>query len=195
MIDASLLQCGDLKIHDKECLLNDFLDDLYDTGKELISAKQKDLNLIVSKGEENDFLIIADVKRLKQVFINLINNAINFTNYGHIEIGYRKISDDRIRFFVKDTGVGLGALSTEDLFKPFRPRLLTENSNVKKGAGLGLSVSRSLVNLMGGEMWPESAQGQGTCFYFTLPGKRNSFVKNQLQQISKLAKRNIASLF
>lgn len=195
MIDASLLQCGDLKLYDKECNINDLLDDLYDTSKELIYARQKNLNLIVSKGEIENPYLVTDVKRLKQVMINLINNAINFTHSGNIEIGYVKLNNNMFRFYVKDTGVGLGSLNGEELFKPFRPRVISESSNYKKGAGLGLSVSRSLIKLMGGELWPESVPDQGTCFYFTLPGKKNSFIKNHLKNISKISKRNIAIIF
>jgi signal transduction histidine kinase len=195
MIDASLLQCGDLKLYEKEFHLNDLMDDLYMSSKELLNARQKDLSLIVSKGEKNDFNLIADIKRLRQILINLINNAINFTPAGRIEFGYEKVRCNIIRFFVKDTGIGLGSVASEDLFKPFRPRVISENSSFKKGAGLGLALSNNLVNLMGGEMWADSVPDGGTCFYFTLPARRNSFLKNNLQQISKITKRNIASFF
>jgi signal transduction histidine kinase len=195
MIDASLLQCGDLKLYEKEFHLNDLMDDLYQSSKELLNARQKDLSLIASKGEKSDFYLIADIKRLRQILINLINNAINFTPAGHIEFGYVKLSSNMIRFFVKDTGIGLGSVTSEDLFKPFRPKVISEKCNFKKGAGLGLALSKNLVDLMGGEMWVESVPGEGTCFNFTLPAKRNSFIKNNLQQISKITKRNIASFF
>lgn len=193
MIDASLLQCGDLKLYEKEFHLNDLMDDLYQSSKELLNARQKDLSLIVSKGEKNDFFLTADIKRLRQILTNLINNAINFTPSGHIEFGYVKLGNDMIRFYVKDTGIGLGSVTSEDLFKPFRPRIMSEKSSFKKGAGLGLALSKNLVNIMGGDIWPESVPGEGTCFYFTLPARKNSFLKNHLQQISKITKRNIAS--
>ncbi len=195
MIDASLLQCGDLKLYEKEFHLNDLMDDLYQSSKELLNARQKDLSLIVSKGEKDDFFLTADIKRLRQILTNLINNAINFTPSGHIEFGYVKLDNEMIRFYVKDTGIGLGSVTSEDLFKPFRPRIMSEKCSFKKGAGLGLALSKNLVNIMGGDMWPESVPGEGTCFYFTLPVRKNSFLKNHLQQISKITKRNIASFF
>ena len=195
MVDASLLQDGDLKLLNKKCLINQLIDELYETYKELNSVKQKKLNLIVSKGENDDFELITDSERLKQVFKSLISNAIKFTNAGSIEFGYSKYKNNEIRFFVKDSGAGLGEIKQDDLFKPFHSRLYAEKHYINKGAGLGLSVSKSLVSLMGGSIWPESVSGRGTCFYFTLPGKNRFIIENKLQQIRTIAKRNIASLF
>jgi signal transduction histidine kinase len=191
MIDASLIQFGDMNLFDRECYLNDFLDELYETTRELISASRKELNLIVSKGENNDFFLLVDVKRLRQVLLNLINNAIRFSNNGQIEFGY-SVTENKVKFFVKDSGIGLGSVSDEDLFKPFRPRVLTEQ-RMKKGAGLGLYVSKGIINLMEGEIWPESLPGKGTCMFFTIPEKRSSSLRKKLKQLSKITKRNIAS--
>jgi two-component system, chemotaxis family, CheB/CheR fusion protein len=191
MIDASLIQFGDMKLYDRECYLNDFLDELYDETKELISSSSKKLNLIVTKGGSNEFFLSVDVKRLRQILLNLISNAISFTNSGQIEFGYTLV-DNKVRFFVKDSGIGLGPIKDEELFKPFRPRVLTEQ-RVKKGAGLGLYVSKGIVDLMEGEMWPESLPGKGTCMYFTIPEKRSSSMSKRLKQLSKITKRNIAS--
>lgn len=195
MVDASLLQEGDMKLLNKKCFLNDLIDDLHKTHKELSNVKQKNLNLIVSKGEDDDFFLVTDTDRLKQVFKSLIGNAIKFTDTGNIEFGYHKYKTNKIRFFVKDSGVGLETINREDLFKPFHSRLYTENGYMNKGVGLGLSVSKSLINLMGGDIWPESRSGKGTCFYFTLPGNNKSLLEKKIQQIKNIAKRNIASFF
>jgi len=195
MIDASLLQCGDLRIYNKECYLNDLLDDIYDSFKKLIDVRQKKLNLIVSRGEDNDYSIVTDHKRLRQVFNNLISNSIKFTNSGYVEFGYERYDRNKVRFFVKDTGSGLGSFSEDDLFKPFYSRLYSDNDNINKGAGLGLAVSKGLVELMGGELWPESVPGTGTYFYFTLPTEKNTFLKSRLKRLNSIIKRNIASFF
>ncbi|MFW5835394.1 MAG: sensor histidine kinase [bacterium] len=195
MIDASQLQSGDIKLYEKECYINDIMDDIYETYKESKSIKQKNLNLVVSKGEDDSFFMVTDFNRLTQIIHNLIGNATKFTNKGCIEFGYYKINRNKVRFYVKDSGIGLGSFENEDLFKPFRACPNHNNGGYLKGAGLGLSISKSLVELMGGEMWPESEQGKGTCFYFTVPVKRNTFFKTKLELINKISKRNIASLF
>jgi len=194
MIDASLIQCGDLRLFEKECCLNGLIDDLFDYYKDLWNVKQKKLNLIVSKGEDDDYCLLTDHKRVKQILNNLIGNAIKFTEKGYIEFGYSRSKNNKVEFFVKDSGVGFSGLSEEDLFKPFWSRLYKENGNLNPGAGLGLAVSKSLIELMGGEIWMESSPGRGTCFQFNLPEKRTSFIKRKFQQISAATKRNIASI-
>jgi signal transduction histidine kinase len=194
MIDASLLQCGDIKLNEKECPLNDLMDGLYENFKKSYDLRQKGLNLIVSKGEDNDYFVVADYKRLSQVIANLVGNAVKFTDTGYVEFGYERERNKTVRFFVKDTGIGLSPLSDDDLFKPFRSRTCTGNSNTKKGAGLGLTVSKKLIELMGGAIWQESTPGKGTSFYFTIPEKRHSYIRRKLNQIGTGAKRNIASL-
>ncbi len=195
MIDASLLQCDHLTLFKKECNVNNILDDLFDIYNKSTTVRHKKLNLIVSKGENNDFTIVTDYKRLKQVLHNLISNAVKFTNSGDVEFGYNRLKDDKVTFFVKDTGIGLGPLNHEDLFKPFNVGTNSDKFIIYQGAGLGLAVSKNLIKLMGGDMWPENVPEGGTCFYFTLPAKRNSFQKSKLQFISALTKFNIASFF
>ncbi len=195
MIDASQLQCGGIKLYDKECYVNDFLDEIYAQTLESKTINQEKLSLEVSKGEGDDFFILADYKRLKQILNNLIDNAIKFTKEGYVEFGYYTSSGNKITFFVRDTGSGLAALNKEELFVPFRSTINPKNNGALKGAGLGLAISKDLVGLMGGEIWPDSAPGKGTCFYFTLPIKKTSFLACKLQQVTTITKRNIASLF
>ena len=195
MIDASQLQCGGIKLYESELLVNDILDEILEKSKGSKNITHKKLGLAVSKGEDNDFSIYADHRRLKQIFYNLIDNAAKFTNNGHIEFGYFNGTGDQITFFVKDTGSGLGSLKKDDLFKPFRSEPSSKDNGSLKGAGLGLAISKSLAVLMGGEIWPESVNGQGTCFYFTLPVKKSTFLENKLNQIRTITKRNIASFF
>jgi signal transduction histidine kinase len=195
MIDASQLQCGGIKLYESELYVNDILDEILENSKASKNIAHKKLGLAVSKGEDNDFSIYADPRRLRQIFHNLIDNAAKFTNNGHIEIGYFQRIRGQVTFFVKDTGAGLGSLKKEDLFKPFRSESSSRNNGSLKGAGLGLAISKSLVVLMGGEIWPESVNGQGTCFYFTLPAKKHTFLENTLKQVRTITNRNIASFF
>ncbi len=194
MIDASQLQSGNIRLNDRECYLNDILDALHEETRETQDIKQKKLNLAAVKGEDDDFFIYADYKRLKQILYNLIDNAGKFTKKGHIQFGYYKSKGNKVTFFVRDTGEGLGLLDNDDIFMPFNTGKTLAGAPVK-GLGLGLSISKSLVELMSGEMWHESGPCKGSSFYFTLPVRKRTFLKNTYQHLSSLAKRNIASLF
>lgn len=196
MVDASLLQTGKLSLLEKKCYLNELIDNLLLTYRELPLVKNKNLKIIAVKAEDKGFSMVTDPDRLKQVFKNLISNSIKFTNTGTIEFGYHKYHNNKIRFYVKDSGIGLGSLNQENMFKPFHSRLCDENEHTgNKGAGLGLSVSKNLIDLMGGEIWPESRCPEGTCFYFTLPAGKSSVMDKKYDRIRDIAKRNIASFF
>lgn len=175
MVDASLLQCGGLKLFRNDCYLNDLLDDLQGAYKELLEKRQKKLNIKVAKGEDNGYFLVADSRRLRQVLRNLIGNAVKFTAAGFVEFGYHRWDHGKIRFFVRDTGSGIEPYIQKELFKPFQSRLHSGNDSLNKGAGLGLALSKRLVELMGGELWPESIPGEGTCFYFTIPAEKNNY--------------------
>ena len=195
MIDASQLQSGNIRLNYRECYLNDILDVLHEETSEIHGIKQKRLNLTAVKGEDDDFFIYTDYKRLKQILYNLIDNAGKFTKRGHIQFGYCKSKNNKVTFFVRDTGEGLGSLNKEDIFRPFNTGKKAMVGDSVKGLGLGLSISKSLVELMSGEMWHESGPCKGSCFYFKLPVRKSTFLKNTYQHLSTLAKRNIASLF
>lgn len=110
-----------------------------------------------------ELLIETDPDRLNQVLANLLSNASKFTTEGSITFGYDVRAND-IRFYVRDTGKGI---SPEDL-----PRLFTRFTKLDKftqGNGLGLSICKSIVERLGGEIGVESSPGSGTLFWFTLP--------------------------
>ena len=109
-----------------------------------------------------------DIIRIAQVLKNLINNAIKFTEEGKVEIGCMQgKSDSSIRFFVKDTGIGISEEHFEVIFDQFRQ---LDGSNTRKfsGTGLGLSICRGIVEAHGGKIWVESEPGKGAKFNFSL---------------------------
>jgi signal transduction histidine kinase len=195
MIDASQLQSGNIRLNEQECYLNEILDDIYHEARETQNIKQKKISLTVTRGEDDDFFIYADYKRLKQILYNLVDNAGKFTRKGFIQFGYSKGKNNRVTFFVRDTGEGLGLMNKDDLFRPFHTGNKPQGGEPARGLGLGLSISKSLVELMNGKMWHESGPCNGSCFYFTLPVKKNSLFRTTYQHLSTLAKRNIASIF
>jgi signal transduction histidine kinase len=107
--------------------------------------------------------------RMQQVFINLLNNALKFTDKGEITFGYTiPENENTIRFFVRDTGIGIPQAQQIIIFKRF---LQTREGEKQKynGTGLGLAISKGIVELMGGELQVDSKINNGSEFYFTLP--------------------------
>ena len=123
-----------------------------------------------SRGNIDKGLTIeSDTIRLKQVLSKLLDNAIKFTDSGHILLGCER-QEDYIVFFVEDTGIGLSDDKKEIIFELFR-KVEDNKLRLYRGTGLGLSLSQNLVKLMGGEIKVESAVGKGSRFYFALPIK------------------------
>jgi CheY-like chemotaxis protein len=129
---------------------------------------------------------MTDRSRLRQILTNLLNNAIKFTNAGHIKFGYQRINN-YLEFFVEDTGIGIPEELHEKVFEPFRQADL-EITNRYGGTGLGLTISRRLVELLGGKIRVESRQGNGSVFYFTLPFEQNT-LKNTAEEPKKIKKK------
>jgi PAS domain S-box-containing protein len=128
------------------------------------------LEIVLGEGDEHGLAILADEVKLRQIFINLIGNAIKFTHEGSISFGYDLVKEKTIRFFVKDTGIGILPEVQDKIFERFRQA----GENIQKkygGTGLGLAISKGQVDLMGGQIWVESEVGAGSVFYFEIPLK------------------------
>lgn len=172
IIDISKIESGQLKISNKAVRINLILDEIYSSFFHRIRGdapgeKLVDFNL--NKGNDSkDFTIVADDFRLSQVFNNLIGNAIKFTKEGHITFGYNLKDARHVEFFVSDSGIGIPNNKIRLIFDRFG-QVNEERSFQPTGTGLGLPISKSLIDLMGGEMWVESEVGKGSTFYFTLP--------------------------
>jgi PAS domain S-box-containing protein len=172
IIDISKIESGQLKISNKPVRINMILDEIYSSFFHSIRGdapgeKLVDFNL--KKGNDSkDFTIVTDDFRLSQIFNNLIGNAIKFTREGHITFGYTTEDNRHVEFFVSDSGIGIPHNKIRLIFDRFG-QVNQEPSLQPTGTGLGLPISKSLVNLMGGEMWAESEAGKGSTFYFTLP--------------------------
>jgi len=114
--------------------------------------------------------IFGDPTRLQQVLYNLLNNAVKFTSEGTIEFGVKLINDKTLEFYIKDSGIGVEEKDHKKIFEMFG-QADTSTTRSYGGSGLGLTISKRLVELMGGKMWVESESGKGATFYFTLPYK------------------------
>ena len=166
ILTASRIQTGQIVINNKPIHLNKLLADLYT----IYIQKVFDPKLILKVSTflpNSDDLIIIDETKLMEILINLLNNALKFTQEGLIDFGYT-IREKNLEFYVKDTGSGIKPELQNLIFERFAQADFTLSRNYG-GTGLGLSISRSFVELMGGKIWVESEQGKGSAFYFTIP--------------------------
>ena len=141
--------------------------DVNETCAEII----KSMSMKVSKGVELIFeepfpecYIYTDKNRFTQVISNFINNALKFTQQGSITLGYEQVSHQKIKFYVRDTGLGIPEEKQKSIFERF-----VKLNTFVQGTGLGLSICKSIVSQMGGEIGVDSTEGVGSCFWFTHP--------------------------
>jgi CheY-like chemotaxis protein len=135
-----------------------------------IRAKSKDFELQFKYGDDLPLYVRGDDRKLRQVLINLLNNAVKFTDQGSVILGVETEHRDRqtaLRFSVTDTGVGIPPDEQADIFKPFVQVIVNEHSG--EGSGLGLAISYEFVHILGGELKLESKPAQGSSFFFTVP--------------------------
>lgn len=171
LLDYSQIEFGKLKPEYSEFSLNEFLNEIVYEMEPLVI--QKKLKLLVNKKYDNDLRIYSDKEKLFQVFINLIGNAIKFTEEGFVEFTIIKEDTDYIRFIISDTGIGIAESEKEIIFEEFRQ---ADGSSSRKygGTGLGLSISKKIVELLGGNIWFESKLNVGTKFFVQIPLKSSS---------------------
>lgn len=130
-------------------------------------AAKKGLSLVLAETSTGETFINSDKTKVEQILANLIKNAIKFTKKGRVEFGYQ-LDNGLIQFYVKDTGIGIDPKLHDTVFKRF-VQIGAINGTFYDGAGIGLSISKAYVNLLGGSIWLESELGKGATFYFSLP--------------------------
>lgn len=131
-----------------------------------VRAEQKNLSFTCDAGEDLPAVVRGDALRLRQILLNLLANAVKFTDRGQVILRVKYVAPSRLCFAVKDSGVGIAAEQLESIFHPFEQ--MGESSRRAGGNGLGLAISRKLVRLMGGEIKVESELGEGSTFSFEI---------------------------
>jgi CheY-like chemotaxis protein/anti-sigma regulatory factor (Ser/Thr protein kinase) len=155
-----------MQVSIKETNINDLL--VYICNFFKPELEQKGLKISYVRGlSEKEAIILTDKEKIYAVLTNLVKNAIKFTWEGHIEIGY-SLKNNILEFYVKDTGVGIPFDQLSIIFERFRQGSESLSRNYE-GAGLGLSISKGYLEMLGGKIWLESTVGKGSCFYFSLP--------------------------
>lgn len=171
ILDFSKIEAGKLQLEKTSFDLKQLISQILDTF--IYKAKEKNIELKYHIDPQINTFIIGDPGRLQQILINLIGNALKFTDRGKIMVEIEKVSKDieiqKLKFSVIDTGIGIPEKEQEKLFKSFSQ--LNNNQYQKKGTGLGLAICQRLVELMEGEIGVNSTPGQGSTFYFTIPFK------------------------
>ena len=169
ILDFSKIEAGKLDMEAAEFDLMEILDNVANVIT--VKAQEKeDLEVLFYLDPQVPYFLVGDSLRLNQILVNLGNNAVKFTEQGEILLTARVINslDDKVtlQFSVRDTGIGMTMEQQNKLFQAFSQ---ADTSTTRKygGTGLGLTISKRLVNMMGGEIWIESKSGQGTTFNFT----------------------------
>lgn len=171
IIDLSKIEAKQLSINLSECNLSGILSNSFESfRKSELLLKKPEIKLQLNLSEEVDkIMVISDALRVQQVLDNLISNAIKYSLRGRIDVGCNIISSSGkkvIEIYVKDTGIGILPEMQEIVFERFRQ---VEAGRHHEGAGLGLSISKGIVELLGGKIWLTSEVNEGSTFYFTIP--------------------------
>jgi signal transduction histidine kinase len=166
IIDISKIESGLKEVNIKETNINEKIEFTYKFFKPEVEIKGLQF-LFKNSLPANEAIIKTDNEKVYAILTNLVKNAIKFTDKGSIEFGYEK-KGKYLEFFVKDTGIGISENQKKIIYDRFRQGNETRTSKYE-GSGLGLSISKTYVEMLGGEMWVESEEGKGSIFYFTIP--------------------------
>ena len=166
IMDISKIEAGQLELRNRRFSLNKLIGSLIKEFSLLAIKKGIELRPGFSDSME-EIIIETDEAKLRQILVNLIENAIKFTESGYVEIGIQE-TENSLLFSVKDTGIGISKENRETVFKRFH-QVETAFTRKYGGNGLGLAISKSLVEFLGGTVWLESKEGKGSTFSFTIP--------------------------
>ena len=168
ILDISKIEAGSMKVSFEVCNLNSIFSEIEVYAKEYQKRLNKEHILFRTANNcrklKSD--VILDQGKVKQVINNLIGNAYKFTKEGVVEFGCHSDGNNMIRFYVSDTGIGIPKDKQDLVFERFRQ---IGEMHYREGAGLGLSISKGIIELLGGEIWLTSEADKGTTFYFTVP--------------------------
>ena len=179
ILDFSKIEAGKLTIEKINFNLRKTIDNVIHLEDYI--ADEKELKLSVEYGNNFGEHFYGDRLRISQILINLVSNAVKFTKYGEVKIFVKKLENDIVRFEVKDTGIGLSEEQKQNLFKSFTQ---ADQSTTRKygGTGLGLTISKQLVELMHGRIWVDSKKDFGSTFTFELELKEVHLESSEIKE-------------
>lgn len=163
VLDVSKIETGQVTINKKATNISEVLVSLYQLFENQVHIKGITLRLNSEIPDEKTLVLIDEIK-IRQILTNFLSNALKYTEKGEIEFGC-KMKDGQLHFYVRDTGVGIDTNDLDAIFDRFRQ----VDKNINVGAGLGLAISKGFAESMGGNVYVDSTQGQGSTFYLSVP--------------------------
>jgi len=186
IVDISKIEAGLMKLDIKESNINEQIEYIYTFFKPEVEAKGMKLTLNTTL-PANEATIATDREKVYAILTNLVKNAIKYSKAGTIEVGYNlktAIAPAELEFYVKDSGIGIPKDRQEAIFERFIQADISDKM-AQQGAGLGLSITRAYVEMLGGKIRVESVEGSGSTFYFTLPYSAHSLKEVAFQQSAR----------
>lgn len=166
IVSISKIESGQMSVNLSDSNINEQIEYVYTFFKPEIEGKGMKL-LINNSLPLNQLIVKTDREKMFAIFTNLVKNAIKYSEKGSIEIGCDR-KDDYIEFYVKDSGIGIDKDRQEAIFERFIQADIADN-HAYQGAGLGLSISKAYVEMLGGKIWVKSRKGSGSTFFFNIP--------------------------
>ncbi|EDY82218.1 Two component regulator three Y motif family [Verrucomicrobiia bacterium DG1235] len=175
ILDLSAIEAGQIKIAKRAFNLDGLLDELSDSFALQVSEKDPTrFKLLFTRPPElQSAIVVSDPLRLRQILSNLISNAIKFTQEGHVYVRYEfEKHRPHVRFTIEDTGIGISQKHLDAIWQRFR-KIEDDTNTLFRGTGLGLPITKNLIELLGGEISVESEEGKGSRFTFSIPRGSN----------------------
>ncbi|GMT45396.1 MAG: hypothetical protein IEMM0006_1228 [bacterium] len=183
ILDVSMIEANQMKINKINFSVNELLLNLQRTYNSILKEKKKDVVQLKLHHPGESYWITSDQIRINQVLVNLLNNAIKFTNKGSIEIGFEP-EGDRLKFYIKDTGIGIEEAHLAQLFDRFY-KIEDNNRKLYRGTGIGLYLSKKIVEMLGGQIQVTSVFGEGSVFSFYIPAEELTIVPDKAEHKSE----------
>jgi PAS domain S-box-containing protein len=191
IVDIAKIEAGHINVKKTSSSLNKMAVELQMVVKEIKKQNRKPNVKLINLNENDlmDEIIVTDHHRLRQVLLNLLTNAVTFTNEGFIRFGF-SLSDDKSKviFSVQDTGIGIPKNKQEIIFERFR-KASENQERLYSGTGLGLYITKTLIKILDGEIWMDSIPGIGSNFYFSIPYEKSKI--NPCTELSKANQRQV----
>ncbi|MPQ48486.1 hypothetical protein GCQ56_15885 [Marinifilum sp. N1E240] len=193
ILELSQLESGALEYNESELEIHEMLLKLYSVFGQKIYQSQK--NIVLNFTEDlRENKIFTDFEKLTKVLSYLLDNAVKFTEKGEIDFGCAIQDRHNILFYVKDNGPGISKEQQDKIFKKFT-QVDNSYTRVHSGAGLGLSLCKEIINLLGGKLYIDSNIGEGSIFYFTIPLKFSESNIVLKEKIEAILKQNINEIY
>lgn len=187
LMNVSRIEKGTLKINPSEIEIDKFIENIVKDFQ--VEAQSNGLNIVFKKSKRNVSPVFTDSDRLSEVLNNLIVNAIKFTKKGGVTLAVSEKQDNTVVVSVADTGIGISKENIPKLFEKFY-QVDSSATREAQGTGLGLYISRMIIEMMGGKIWVESKLGEGSTFNFSLPQDKVQAVDSNKKETSNKTKNN-----